>query len=252
MQRRLFLPALLLSSFTLVAAELPKADTLMDGYVTATGGAEAYRAIKTMVIKSKIEFAGQGIKGTSTAYNLYPDRTYQVMELGGIGKIETGTWDGTAWQHSAMQGSRLASGEEKQMSLRLANIYRVVDWRKDWATAETEAEEEVEGQPCYRVLLKAHAGGKPVYLWVAKKDGLTIKTRMTMVSPMGELQIDSITSDYRKVGGILLPHKVTQAMGPQKIVSEVEQVLTNEGVDNAKVTPPQEILALMAKEKATK
>jgi hypothetical protein len=252
MKRRLIVAGLLLNALTLLAADLPKAETLMDAYVTATGGATAYKSIKTMVVKSSIEFVGQGIKGTSTAYSLYPDRSYTIMDLAGIGKIETGTFDGRAWQHSAMQGSRLASGEEKQMSLRLANLYGVVDWRKDWSTAETEAEEEVEGTPCYRVLLKAHAGGKPVYLWISKKDGLTLKTRMTMVSPMGELQIDSISTDYRKAGGILLPHKVTQMMGPQKIVSEVQQVLTNEGVDNARLTPPAEIQALIAKEQTTK
>jgi hypothetical protein len=252
MKNKLFTGALLLNALSLFAADLPKAETLMDAYVTATGGAAAYKSIKTMVVKSNIEFAGQGIKGTSTAYSLYPDRSYQIMDLAGIGKIETGTYDGRAWQHSAVQGSRLSTGEEKEMSLRLSNLYRVVDWRKDWATAETEAEEEIEGTPCYRVLLKAHTGGKPVYVWVSKKDGLTVKTRMTMVSPMGELQIDSISTDYRKAGGILLPHKVVQMMGPQKIVSEVQQVLTNEGVDEARVSPPAEIQALIAKQQAAK
>lgn len=44
--------------------DLPKAETVLDQYVEATGGKAAYEKIKNRTASGTIEIAGAGIKGT--------------------------------------------------------------------------------------------------------------------------------------------------------------------------------------------
>ena len=65
-----------------------------------------------------VDFAAQGIKGTLMRYAADPDKSYAVVEIEGIGKIETGTGGGIAWEKSLISGPRILSGDEKAQALR--------------------------------------------------------------------------------------------------------------------------------------
>ncbi len=250
MQRKTLLTLILLAS-TAVAADLPSGESLMDRFVELTGGAASYKALKSQSIKSEIEFVGQGLKGTTTTLSVYPDRTNTTMELTGLGKIFSGGWDGVVWESSAMQGQRLVKGTERSMMLRLNDIRAAADWRKYYESATTEAEETVEGQACYRVVSKPKDAGNPETTWFSKATGLAVKTEFTLVSAMGQLPISILVSDYRKVGAFLLPHRSIQSMGPQKMDSKIIELLVNPDIEEAKLAPPADIKALIAKEQKT-
>lgn len=248
MQRNTFCSFLLLTALA-SAADLPKGEALMDRFVEATGGAAAYNALKTQTIRAEIEFVGQGIKGTNTTLNIYPEKTLTTMELAGLGKIHSGVWDGTVWESSAIQGQRLAKGEERNLSLRMNDIRAAANWRKYYDSVTTEAEETIEGQACYRVVAKPKDDGKIETSWYAKDTGLVVRTKMTLVSQMGELPLEITVSDYRKVGPFLLPHQSIQQMGPQKIASKIKEIQLDSKLDASQLEPPAEIKALIAKEK---
>ena len=250
MQRNTFLTLILLASTT-AAADLPKGEALMDRFVELTGGVASYKGLKSQSVKSEIEFVGQGLKGTTTTLSVHPGRTNTTMELTGLGKIHSGGWDGVVWESSAMQGQRLVKGAERSMMLRLNDIRAAADWRKYYETATTEAEETVEGQACYRVVAKPKDAGKPETSWFSKATGLVVKTEFTLVSAMGELPISILVSDYRKVGAFLLPHRSIQSMGPQKMDNKIIELLINPEIEEAKLEPPADIKALIAKEQKT-
>lgn len=241
--------ALILMAGSLLAAELPKAETLLDRYVEVTGGAAAYQQLRTQQVVSDIEFAGQNIKGTTTVVSIYPDRSLTTMELSGLGKMLSGVWDGIVWESSAIQGQRLAQGAERSFMRRLNDIRGAADWRKYYSTVTTEAEETIDNQACYRILYQPRDGGKPEYAWLAKDSGLLVKSRMTMITPMGEIPMEITVSDYKPAGKLLLPHASTQQVGPQKILSRIREVRTNLELNADSLQPPAEVQPLIAKQK---
>ena len=240
---------LLLLTASLFGADLPTGASLMDRYIEVTGGAAAYQNIQSQSLKAEIEFVGQGIKGKTTTINVVPSHSMTTMELAGLGKMLSGVWDGTVWESSAMQGHRLASGAERNLMLRMNDPQAAANWRKHYSGVTTEAEEEIDGQVCYRVVATPKDGGKPEMSWFSKSTGLVVKTKMTMISPMGEIPLEIVVSDYRKVGSLLLPHRSMQSVGPQKIDNRIQEIVFNQKIDLASLTPPEEVKALIAKQK---
>ena len=150
-----------------------------------------------------------------------------------------------------MQGQRLVKGAERNILLRLNDIRAAADWRKYYDSATTEAEETIEGHPCYRVISKPKDGGKPETTWFSKESGLMVKTQFTLVSAMGEVPISILISDYRKAGAFFLPHRFIQSMRLQKMDNKIVEIVLNTDIEEAKLEPPADIKALIAKEQKT-
>ncbi len=240
---------LFFTTLSLVAADLPPAEQILDRYTEATGGAAAYQALRSQRITADIEFVGQGIKGTSTQLALTTGHATTVLELAGLGKMHSGVWNGHVWESSAMQGQRLATGAERDLQIRMNDPQAAIHWRKHYTSVTTEAEEDINGEACYRVLAQP-TSGKPETSWYSKSTGLLVKARVTIVSPMGEIPMEILASDYRPVGPFRIAHKSIQQIGPQKIASTIREAVFNEALEMKQLQPPPEIEALIAKAKS--
>ena len=87
-----------------------------------------------------------------------PDKEYSVVELGPIGKIESGFTNGVAWEKSAILGPRVKTGDEKDQAAREAHFNGQAEWRTIFPKAETTGSESVNGEDCYKVLLTPPTG----------------------------------------------------------------------------------------------
>src|SRR6185295_11435104 len=130
-----------------------------------------------------------GLTGRLTRYSQEPDKEYSVVELGPIGKIESGMSGGVAWEKSAVLGPRLKSGDERGQAAREAQFRAPLEWRKIYAKAETSGMETVNAEECYKVLLTPVAG-KPETRFYSRKSGLLLKAVATAASPMGEISVE--------------------------------------------------------------
>jgi len=246
MTRKLALLALI-GAFTAFADDaLPKAETILDHYVEVTGGKAAYAKRKTEISTGTVEFAAQGLKGSITRYAADPDKSYAIMELEGVGKIESGSVNGVSWEKSAMMGPRIKSGEEKTQSMREGVFNSALNWRKMFPTAETNGVETVEGEECYKVTLTP-AQGKPETAYYSKKSGLEVKRATVAASPMGEVAVEAIVSGYKEFGGVLQPTKLVQKLAGQELVITIQSVKVNEELPPDRFDPPAEVKALMNK-----
>src|SRR5712671_4532754 len=140
------------------ARALPKAETILDRYVEVTGGKAAYEKHTRDTMTGTISFPAQGLSGKLTRYAMAPDKEYSVVELGPIGKIESGFSNGVAWEKSAILGPRVKSGEELEQAAREAHFNEQVEWRKSFPKAETTGSETVNGEECYKVVLTPPMG----------------------------------------------------------------------------------------------
>lgn len=246
MNRRL-LTALALS-LPLVAADLPTPDSIMDRFVEVTGGKDAYAARKTEVVTGTVEFAAMGLKGAMVTYFEEPGKYYMSMDLAGVGKVETGLVDGVAWENSVLQGPRIKTGEEKNQSIREAAMNGAYEWRKLFSKAETAGEETVEGVPCYKVVMTP-ATGNPVTMYFEKESGLMRKTTVVAASQLGDIAAESTSTEYKRYDGILEPAKVTEKVAGQEFTITIDTVKANQPIPAEKFALPEEVKALLARQK---
>jgi hypothetical protein len=227
------------------AADLPKAETILDKYIEVTGGKAAYEKNHSELSTGSMEFVGKGIKGTVSSYRAEPDKSYTEVDIQGIGKVKEGSDGKTAWSLSAMQGPRIKDGDERASSIQAARFNAELHWR-DVYTAETKGVEQVDGKDCYKVQLTPKEG-MAITRFYDKESNLLVKMVMTVKSPMGEMPVESYVGDYRKEGGILMAHKVTQKAMGQEIAITIDSVKYNAEIPKDKFEPPDEIKAMMKK-----
>jgi zinc protease len=225
---------------------LPKAETIIDRYIEVTGGKAAYEKRTSEITTGTMELTAQGIKGSLTSYSAPPDKSFMSMNLEGVGKIEKGTADGIAWDNNMLTGPHVETGEEKAQSLRDAAFNGALNWRTQYAKAETVGVETIDGEECYKVVMTP-ADGKPVTSYYQKKSGLVVKRSQVAVQQGNEIPVEVIVSDYKDFGGILQPTKMIQKAAGMEVTMTVQSVKANEAIPADKFEPPAEIKALLKK-----
>ena len=166
-----------------------------------------------------------------------------MVELGPLGKIETGISGEVAWEKSAILGPRIKSGDEREQALRHARFNSPLTWRTVYAKAETTGTDNVNGEECYKVLLTP-ASGKPETQFYSKKTGFLLKTTATASSPMGEMAVEVEVSGYKEFGGVLYPTHSRQKGGGQAMEITITEVRLNEAVPAEYFALPADVKAL--------
>jgi hypothetical protein len=224
---------------------LPAADKVLDDYVAATGGRAAYEKLETRVSTGTFTVASMNQPATFTMYQAAPGKMHLLIEMPGIGKEERGTDGQTAWSRSSMTGNRIVDGDERAQMLRTAALRAEIQWREMYKKVETVGTEDVGGRKAYKVAMHTPEGSvEHRYYDVDTK--LLLRTTLVEKSPMGEVPVDSLTSDYRKVGGILLSHKaVIKAMSMEQVLT-LEKVEHNVAIDPKQFEVPSDVRATPA------
>lgn len=226
------------------ADELPKAETIIDKSIEATGGKAAYQKIHSEIDTGSMSI--NGLTGKLTTYKAEPDKVLTEIEFQGLGKILQGSNGKVAWSNSAMQGPHVMEGEEKETTMLMARFDGDVNWRAIYPKADTVGVESVDGKDCYKVVLTPKAG-KPMTRFYDKDSGLLLKTVMTTKNAMGEVTVESQLGDYRKEGDILRPHKISNKAAGQQFSITVDKVELNPEIPASRFDLPDEIQALLNK-----
>lgn len=249
MKRNLLLSKLVLMAAALaplVAADLPKAETILDKSVEATGGRANYEKLHSMVITGTMEVKAAGLKGSMVSYHAAPDKMLMEVNIPGIGAIRNGSNGELAWEISALQGPRIKEGDEKANALREGKFNSAAHWRDQYKQVVTAGLEKVDGKDCYKLVLTPKEGN-PETQYFDKETNLPVKVAMTVKTPMGELPTESLIGDYRKEGDFLMPHKMTQRAAGQEVTIQFDTVQLNVDIPKEKFDLPEEIQALTKK-----
>jgi len=232
---------------SLAAAQaLPKAETILDRYVEVTGGKAAYQKHSHEKMTGTITIPEVGMTGNLTRYALAPDKEYSILQLGPLGKAESGFSNGVSWEKNAITGPRVKSGDEREQAAREATFNSQLEWRKLFPKAETLGAETVNGEDCYKVLVTP-AAGKPETQFYSKKSGLLLKTNATAVSQMGEVPVEVEVSDYKNFDGVLYPTRSKSKMGPQQLNITITDVSFDDPISADLFELPAEIKTLIDK-----
>lgn len=228
--------ATVVATRTTVAVEndMPSAEEVLDRYVAVTGGREAYDGIRNRVIHTTMEIARQGITLPITVYAAKPNLLYTVVESDLTGKIESGTDGNVVWENSLMRGPAIKSGPERSTTLRDATFDRLVYWKTVYQKAECVGRPTVNGGECFEIVLtpppRGEAGeeqsAEPLTIYFAVDSGLATRIKSKVVTAAGTIPVEADLREYKRVGGILIAHKiVTKVLTQERImtISDVEQ-----------------------------
>lgn len=235
-----------LSSLALFGQDLPDGAEVVDRYLEATGGAEAYARVRTYRAVATIEYVGKPLRGTLRVAQAMPDRSYTLMEFPGVDQVESGTADGVAWERSKKRGARIKTGVEREQALREASPQARLRWRDYYQSAACTGVEMVEGNPCFRVVMTPKEG-KPETRYYDQNTGLLLRVTRVIATPMGETVSESRFTNYRPADGILTPHSLTQTIFNSVISTQIQMVQVNAEIPEAQFALPAEVKLLLEK-----
>ena len=241
-----FLSAFLLAP-VLFAADFPSADKLLQLSLERSGGAQVLAKAKNAVMTGTVEMAGHNITGPVELYQ-EGSKSYTVITLPGIGKVEEGFDGETAWDMNALQGARIKDGEEKANIERSSKISVLSSWRDYYKQAKTIGSEDVEGKPAWKVEMTPKEG-KPEMFYFDKDTMMLVRTTATVATPLGEIPVEAMMGDYRVVDGIKTPFTMTEKAMSQVIVMKFDKVQYNAPIAADRFDLPPAVKALAAKRK---
>jgi hypothetical protein len=167
-----------------------------------------------------------------------------VFEAPELGRVRSGT-DGTiAWEVSDLQGPRLLAGAEKSFAIRSSLIDAPARWRELYREAKLVGSATVDGVECWQLELRPETGGAETW-YVDRARSLLVKLTTTMSHIMGEIPLEMTFSDYRPVGGVLLPFRSTQKALTQEVTTTFASAEANVDIPPEALAVPAEIRALL-------
>lgn len=222
---------------------LPSAKEVMEKYLEATGGREAYAKLKNRVVLGTVDIPTMGLKGNSTITQAAPNKMLMKMDFAGMGSQTQGSDGEVVWEGSTMTGYRILEGPERTSATRLATFNSELQWEKMYKSITVLGEEAVEGKPAYKVEMVTSDDQKSTSFY-DKESGLLVKSVSTVKNQMGDMAVESMLEDYREIDGIKMPFKTTQSAMGNKFTITLESVQHNVDLPADTFEVPSEVKAL--------
>lgn len=227
------------------AGDLPDAASVIDNYIKATGGRDNYEKHSNLKVTGTFAMPAMGITAPLTSFQQAPNLNYTVINSEVIGTIESGSDGQVQWENTMMVGAKIKEGEEKAVAERQGTFNMHLHWRDFFKSAETVAQEDLDGRPCFKVVMVPNEG-EPETSWFDVETHLLVKSSMMVNTEMGSISMDLYPSDYREVDGVLVPFAAKQVlMGMQELVITTESVEWDVEIPEGTFDLPEDIKALM-------
>ena len=217
-------------------------DEIVAKNLQAKGGAEKWGAVTSVKMTGKI--AAQGQEMPLTMYAKRPNMNRQEISLpdGRIVQAFDGT---TAWVINPLMGS----DQPQPMPGGIADMMKnsadfdgaLINYKTKGHTIELVGKEKLGDKDVYHLKLTMKSGQVQHY-FLDTESGLEVKTSAEVDTGMGPAKqtLDTEMSNYKQVGGIMLPHTVRQFMNGNKMAEvSVTGVEFNAPVDDSIFTMPK-------------
>jgi photosynthetic reaction center cytochrome c subunit len=208
------------------APTLPAAQTILDKYLAAVGGADALRKIKTRVQTGNLEASGK--KFPIEIYSQAPDKRVSTSHMGS--NLSVTAYNGETGWLSTPNGVRQMSPAEQLAASIDAQLYFPARLPQMYQDFQVSAGEAIDGQPTYLV----SARGKnqvPLDLYVDQASGLLVRLIRYAETPLGRNPTQIDYADYRVADGLKIPYRWTLARPNGRFTIQIDDVKQNVPVD---------------------
>lgn len=230
---------------------LPKAESILDQHIEATGGRAAYENIRNRVSQSRLEHVGMGIEDRVVVYEAAPAKRFFIAESEVLGVTRNGTNGDVVWYLCDQTGPQVETGEPRASGQDTMAFDLLLNWRNYYKQVECKGIETINGRECYKIeMIPNH--GKTQTRFFDKQNHLLVRAIFTRLSNyMQPLVMEISYDDYKAVDGVLMTHRTTQRyrmcgnLREMRII--VESVQHNVDLPANRFDPPTEIQELAKK-----
>jgi hypothetical protein len=248
------------------AARLSAAE-IVEKNVAARGGLSAWRAVKTLELKGKLDAGGNNrptipVPGVKRGSQLGTPRPTEQVKLPFLMDLERGRkmrleieFNGqTAIQvYNGTQGWKLRpflnrhqvenfTPEELQSQASQSDLDGyLIDYAAKGETVELEGVEQVEGHDAYNLKVTDTAGHSR-HVWIDAANFLEVKVEGVPRRLDGKYHpVATYLRDYRNVGGLVMPYLMETAVEgvKDKEKIQIETIVSNPKLDDSRFAMPR-------------
>lgn len=217
----------------------PSVNSILDRYVTALGGAQAWKKASTRVINGSVVLSPPLLQGTVELYQTAPDKMFFQIKVPRLGIAWVLVNGNQAWQKDFASDPRQLQGDELADARIDADFCKEVDLRKLYSRMEYGGSSEVNSQPVD--IIRAYtASGRSHTLYFDRSTGLLVQEDFVSVGTHGPETVQTFFGDYRELSdaGIKYPFEVKQVTGRAVQEMHFEDVQHNVPVDKSLFAVP--------------
>ncbi|MBM3310727.1 MAG: outer membrane lipoprotein-sorting protein [Candidatus Aminicenantes bacterium] len=203
-----FLAALVLGAAATAPAQT--AQDVLAKMIDAQGGRKVLESLRDSTAKGALDLVSMGMSGSVTIYQKEPNKMRMDIEV--MGTTITQATDGaTAWFTNPQTGAveEMAGRQAEDFKRQALGFEAVLSPEKFGLSVVLKGREKI-GTKEYLVLEQAFKDGPTSMIYVDPATHLTFKVKGTATDLTGaEVETETVTEDYRKVGGTMAAHKMT-------------------------------------------
>ena len=225
----------MMAEMTTNAAGNPNAESLLDDYLKAAGGADALKKVTSRVAHGTVTAFGDQHMAVDI-YAKAPDKRVSVMHMKDGESVTA--YNGTVGWLSVPGRVHMMNAQESFGAKMDADFAFPADVKALYPKWETKPGEKIDGHDTWLVI--GHQEGEPpLRLYLDQKSGLLVRLIRYVDSPLGYNPTQVDYGDYRAANGVKIPYRWTVARPGNRFTIQVEQLQQNVAVDDAKfVAPP--------------
>jgi outer membrane lipoprotein-sorting protein len=232
---------LALAATIALPAAAQSVDEIIAKNLAAQGGEAKIRAVKSIRFTGKIEF-GPAMQAPITLELKRPGMVRQEFTIQGMTGVQA--YDGKAgWQVMPFQGKTdaepMPADEVKIFEDQAEFEGPLMDYKTKGNTVELLGKDKVEGAEVYKLkVIKKNGMQKTIF--IDADSSLEVKNVTKMTIHGTEVEQENTLSDYREVGGLMLPFAIEsgQVGNPQKQHIVIEKIELDPPIDNARFAMP--------------
>ena len=215
----------------------PTFDQLVEKYVQAVGGSEAFGKLKSRMIKGSF-VTSDGKSLPVEIYQAAPNKMVMTTTL--PNGVALRGFNGTTGWIQGPDGQHEVKGAELAQLKRSADLARSIKAKEEYLNPRMAGKTKIGNREAYRVL--AQADGQRVQLFFDAETGLLLRRVTTTNTVIGALPMQVDFEDYRIVDGVKIPFITRQSTAHPGAASvstlKFTEIKHNVPVDDAKFNPP--------------
>lgn len=202
-------------------------DYIIDRWIDVQGGREKLESIKD--VQTTLKGQVQGFEVTLTLSRKIPNLLHQ--ELDAVVVKQTTSFNGEVGKQITNGQESLIEGKQLDELKLQATMNLFLHYDELGITPSLKGIKTINGKDAYEIELLLPSG-KKWFNYYDVESGYKIREITTVESPQGSFDQTIDMSDYREVGGVLFPHKLSQQLGPQSIELEVAEIKVNQDLSD--------------------
>ncbi len=214
-------------------ANPPTADSIIEKYVTALGGADAIKKVHTRVATGMIIVAGK--ESPIDVITKAPNKRVTISHSGG-GDSYT-AYDGTiGWMGTPARAREMSAADAAGSALD-AEFYLGLRMKEIFTQLRPGRPDKIGDTPVL-TLMGTRQGRPPVRFYFDANTGLLLRTVRYTENPLGRMPVQIDYADYRDVDGVKTPFRWTLSRPNGRFTIQLTDVKQNVPVDDSKFAKP--------------